>query len=99
MNERKITAAILTASEKIAAVLEGLGPEMQGAILAELFSRWLAGHMVPDKPGSFEVEKMRQEVVENWLTLVYKMTPANEAMIREQNGLPPLPLPPKEGMN
>jgi len=98
MNARRDAKKVLAVGDKIAALLSGLGPEVQGAILAEMVSRWLAGHMVIDEPNSVEVEKMRKDVLVEWLKLVFKMTPANEAMLREAHGLPPS-APPKEGMN
>jgi hypothetical protein len=99
MTNSKVARAIIEVSDSIAEHLAGMGPEVQGAILAELFSRWLAGHMLPDEPGAVEVEKMRDEIVGKWLKLVFEMTPANEAMIRETHGLPPSTMPPKGGMN
>jgi hypothetical protein len=98
MNARKDAKKVLVVADKIAALLSGLGPEVQGGILADMVSRWLAGHMLIDEPGSVEVEKLRKEVLVNWLKLVFKMTPANEAMLREAHGLPPS-APPKDGMN
>jgi hypothetical protein len=62
-------------SRKIQNDLHGLGPQAQGAILAELFALYLAGHM---GPGAKEV---REGIIETWLDTVRKLVPVNEAQI------------------
>jgi hypothetical protein len=62
-------------SRKIQGNLHGLGPQAQGAILAELFALYLAGHM---GPGAQEV---REGIIAMWLDTVRKLVPVCEAQI------------------
>ena len=60
---------------KIRPMLAGLGPEVQGAVLADLFAMYLAGHVGCDAE---EVAKIREEVIETWLKTVRELVPFNE---------------------
>ena len=60
----------LVIADQIKPMLHGLGPEVQGAILAELVSIWLTGH-APD---------IRRIVLTQWLGIVVELTAVNERM-------------------
>lgn len=59
--------AALALAGRCGEVLQGQGPEMQGAALADLVSVWISGHH-PD---------LRDEVFEGWLVLVRKLNVVN----------------------
>jgi hypothetical protein len=59
-------------SARIAPMLHGLGPHVQSAVLADLFSMWLAGHQGPDAVAYREV------AIANWLQTVRELVPVNE---------------------
>jgi hypothetical protein len=59
-------------------MLQGHGPAVQGAILADMVSLWIAGHN-PD---------IRAEVWANWATLVHRLVPASEQELFGNLGFP-----------
>lgn len=65
------TRAIQIANQ-IKPQLAGLGPEMQGAVLAELFSIWLAGHP----------EELWDTLIETHMEFVLPLARANAKLIR-----------------
>lgn len=62
----------LKISERIKPLLAGHGPDMQGAVLADLVSIWLAGH-----PAA-----MREIVLREWLTAVRQLVPVSVMEIK-----------------
>lgn len=71
--------------------LTGLGPEVQGAVLADLVATWLAGHMPMSEDERPSVDKIRKELFDDWCTVMWQCVPINEDMIRERYKLPPRP--------
>jgi hypothetical protein len=66
--------------------LAGIGPDMQGAILADLVATWLAGHMVPARVDDPAAGELREKILADWLEIVRRLVPINERMIRERYG-------------
>lgn len=58
--------------------LRGCGPGIQGAVLAELVSRWLAGHRTD----------LHENVLTQWIDLVRKLTPINAGIMFGEAGHP-----------
>lgn len=63
---------------EICPLLSGLGPEVIGAVLADLFAMLLAGHVGSD------AEKCREEIIVAWMATVRDLIPVNEKMILER---------------
>jgi hypothetical protein len=61
--------------------LAGLRSESQGAILADLLSLWLAGHIVPGNQE--ETEKLRGILLDNHIEAVRLLIPSSEQEILE----------------
>ena len=60
---------------QIGPMLHGLGPKIQGAVLAHLFAMYIAGHQGPDAP------EVREEIIASWLEMVRGMVPLYEKEI------------------
>jgi hypothetical protein len=69
---KEVTCAF---SAEIAPLLHGRGPEIQGAVLADLFATYLAGHQGPD------AVEVREQVIALWLELVRDLVPIAEGKI------------------
>jgi hypothetical protein len=74
----KNPARIAAISEAIGPMLHGLGHDVQGAVLADLVSMWLAGFVGPD------AEAVRHELLEAHVALVRKLIPVNEKLALDQ---------------
>lgn len=72
-NERKLVRHL---TEKIGAVLHGQGPAVQGVVLTDLVSMWLAGHP----------PEIRQESRALFIEMVDSLVPINEEMVMESYG-------------
>jgi hypothetical protein len=59
-------------------MLHGHGPDVQGALLADMVSLWIAGHN----------PVIRAEVWANWARLVHQMVPASEQELYGNLGFP-----------
>jgi hypothetical protein len=70
MNDEQATRA-LELAKRIAPLLHGQGPDVQGAALADLVAMFFAGH-APD---------IRDEVVLNWYLHMRKLIPVNEKIL------------------
>jgi hypothetical protein len=71
-------------SRRCQRVLRGQGGATQGAVLADLVSLWLAGHMVPDEIGKAEkpfTDEVRELMLADWLTTVRALVPQSEKEI------------------
>lgn len=66
-------------SGAIQPLLRGHPPFVQGAVLADLVSLWLAGHIMPGDPVA--TLKVRKEFLEDWLATVWSLVPASEEEI------------------
>ena len=65
--------------DEIGGLLWGYGPDMQGAILADLLAMWLAGHLVPgDKAAT---KKAREALLQEHIKCVRELIPENEKEI------------------
>jgi hypothetical protein len=65
-------------------VLEGQGEATQAAVLADLMSLWLAGHVVLEEIGKVdrpETDKVREKLLADWLTTVRALVPESEKEI------------------
>ena len=62
-------------SQKMQPFLSGLGPMVQGAVLADLVALWLAGHMGED------AEQYRELLIAHFLEHVRKLIPVAEKQI------------------
>jgi len=91
-NERDV-AELMTrraeqVSKQIQPMLAGLGPYIQGAILADLVSLWVAGHihqdelLLPQDGDRPLTDQARAEVFDEWIGMVRKLVPASEQEIR-----------------
>jgi hypothetical protein len=76
MDLEKTPAEVLRIAELVKPILAGREPEIQGAVLAELLSLWLAGHY-----------QGGQRLIDNLLALhvehVRKLIPENVRMLRD----------------
>jgi hypothetical protein len=68
----KMARRVQAISETIGPMLHGLGPDIQGAVLADLLAIWLAGFQGPD------AEAVRDELLDAHVHLVRKLIPVNE---------------------
>lgn len=66
---------------QVKSMLAGLPSEIQGAVLADLLSLWLAGHLVPGKRE--ETDKLREFLIEQHVLAVRSLIPSSEAEILE----------------
>jgi hypothetical protein len=66
-------------SKEIQKLLRGLGPETQGAVLADLLSLWLAGHFVAGRPA--QTSELREALLIEHITTVRKLVPESEKEI------------------
>ncbi len=73
---RFAAAKSLKISKEIQLILKGLHPEIQGAVLADLVSLFLAGHN----------PKLREEVMAHWLDTMKKMIGPSEQELLERSG-------------
>ena len=92
MTEQAQRAASLAAEKvkEILPLLRGLDPDVTSAVLAQLVSMWVAGHVIFDgkeeKIERAETEVARQEVFTYWTSLVHQLVPTSEAEILRDNG-------------
>lgn len=77
MNTDKAAKLAQQLVNEIGRILHGHGPDVQSAVLADLFSIFLAGHQGPHP----EVEELREQVIAEWLRCVRDLIPLNEQII------------------
>lgn len=75
MNEPDFSNEALQLAGQIKPILGGHRPEIQGAVLAELLSIFLAGHFVPGDEA--ETLKLRAKVLSLHYRLVLELTEIN----------------------
>ena len=73
------TRKVLETVARIKPHLAGLAPEVQGAVLCELLSLWLAGHRVEGDPEA--TVALRKALIDNHIESALDMLPANQAAI------------------
>jgi hypothetical protein len=92
MTEEAQRAASLAADtvKRILPLLHGLDPETTSAVLAQLVSMWVAGHVILEADGPnierAETEAARQEVFAYWTSLVHRLVPISEAELLRDSG-------------
>ena len=92
MTEKGRRVASLTADKvkSILPLLHGLDPETTSAVLAQLVSMWVAGHVIFEIDGAnidrAETEAARQAVFAYWTNLVHQLVPISEAEILRDHG-------------
>jgi hypothetical protein len=69
---------VLAVAERIKPILAHHHPTLQGAVLAELLSIWIAGHVADTKGNT---RKLRKEVLNMHVEQVRKLIPINAKMI------------------
>ena len=80
-------------SDQMGELLAGRGPELQGAILVNLVSAWLAGHVMFADSGDEErtrneTRDLRQEIFSEFIVAVCNVMP----LCAEQMGVPHDPI-------
>jgi hypothetical protein len=65
-------------SEDIGQLLYGQGPEVQGAVLADLLAILIAGHIVPGNAAA--TAELREALLQHHLKCVRELIPINEEM-------------------
>lgn len=87
------SSKIDTLVELIRPILAGQHEAIQSAVLADLLSMWLAGHIIAarlDTPAGQEKrreklqEKLRDKLLRDHIKLVRDLIPLNEAMLLER---------------
>jgi hypothetical protein len=66
---------------QIKPLLAGIPSEIQGAVLADLLSLWLAGHLAPGNP--VETDKFRAFLLDNHIAAVRALIPSSEQELLE----------------
>jgi hypothetical protein len=67
----------------ICPILHGNPPQIQGAVLADLFAMWLAGHF----DGDGHTAELREQLITDWLATARKLVEPNERTILERTRL------------
>jgi hypothetical protein len=79
--------------KEITPLLYGLDPETTSAVLAQLVSIWIAGHVVFEINGTTveraETEAARRKVFAYWTSLVDQLIPISERELLRHNQSPP----------
>jgi hypothetical protein len=72
-------------SRQVQELFHGLDSQVQGAILGDLVSLWLAGHWEPDELATGKAGKLtvtiRSKVFVEWCKVVWLLVPESEAEI------------------
>jgi hypothetical protein len=79
----EMTERAAAVSRQIQALLHGLGPHAQGAVMADLVSLWIAGHIERSELGNTPdnrplTDALRHEIITEWMNLVVMLLPASE---------------------
>jgi hypothetical protein len=70
---------VLAVVDRIKPLLRGQQPELQGAVLAELLSIWLAGHVV--RGDAQATQQLRAELLAKHCSVVRQLTEVNAAVM------------------
>jgi hypothetical protein len=70
---------VKTLIDRISPILHGQDRQVQGAVLADLLARWLAGHCVPDD--RFQTILMRGRILHQHMKIVRDLTKVNAMQI------------------
>ena len=74
----KTVMRIVAISETIGPMLRGLGPDVQGSVLADLVATWLAGFRGDG------AQALREELLAGHISLVRDLIPVNEKIILDR---------------
>lgn len=80
--EEAFSREALETSARIAPLLAGREPSVQGAALADLLAIWLSGHRALDEAGAIDRAKtddLRGELLAEHLRVVKRLVAANDA--------------------
>ena len=84
-----MTEAAERIAMEIRPMLAGLGVQVQGAILADLVSMWLAGIWEPSelraRKSGAGTQVIRLNMFEDWCKLVYQLLPESERELLDRN--------------
>jgi hypothetical protein len=69
-------------SRQIEPLLAGLGPDVQGAILANLTAMWLAGHMAEDHDDHAMTATVRMKILQLHMEAVCSLIAPSERELR-----------------
>ncbi len=69
--------------DRISPILHGQDRRVQGAVLADLLARWLAGHCVPDD--RFQTILMRGRILHQHMKIVRDLTKVNAMQLELEN--------------
>jgi hypothetical protein len=69
--------------DRISPILRGHDRQVQGAVLADLLARWLAGHCVPDD--RFQTILMRGRMLHQHMKIVRDLTKVNAMKMELEN--------------
>jgi len=70
-------------TDRISPILHGQDRRVQGAVLAHLLARWLAGHCVPDD--RFQTILMRGRILHQHMKIVRDLTKVNAMQMELEN--------------
>ena len=76
--EQPTPEEVLAVTERIKPILANHHPTLQGAVLAELLSIWIAGHVADTSANS---AKLRREMLKMHVEQVRKLIPENAKII------------------
>ncbi len=79
----EVSYNVLALANRIKPILANHRPEVQGAVLAELLSIWLAGHLIPGDEK--ETQAFREELLTTHCAMVRELTKVN-AEIQQAGG-------------
>lgn len=63
--------------ERIKPILAGIRPDIQGAVIGDLFAIYLAGHVGPGQ------DDIRDEIIGHWIELVRSMVPIYQEQLEK----------------
>jgi hypothetical protein len=70
-------------TDRISPILHGQDRQVQGAVLADLLARWLAGHCVPDD--RFQTILTRGRILNEHMKIVRDLTKVNAMQMELEN--------------
>ena len=74
---------VKTLVDRISPILHGQHRQVQGAVLADLLARWLAGHCVPDD--RFKTILVRGRILHQHVKIVRDLTKVNAMQMELEN--------------
>ena len=73
------TREVAEAVDKIKPILAGRSADIQGAILADLLSMWVAGHFIPGDPR--KTDELRRDVLAFHLSMIPTLIEINAKIL------------------